>query len=56
MSKAGLTVYEEIVPMALAREADLLAALDGSEVAQLDRLMEKLQRQADALAGAGVGR
>jgi len=56
MSKAGLAVYQEIVPMALAREADLLAALNGSEVAQLDRLMEKLQRRADALAGAGAGR
>ena len=54
MSRAGLRVYREIVPLALAREADLLAALDNREVAQLDRLMEKLQVRADGLAGGSV--
>ena len=53
MSRAGRGVYREIVPMALAREAALLAALDGEEVRQLDGLMEKLQGRAEALAGVG---
>ncbi len=53
MSRAGRGVYREIVPIALAREADLLAVLDGEEVAVLDRLMEKLQGRAEVLAGAG---
>ncbi|MHA1567315.1 MAG: MarR family winged helix-turn-helix transcriptional regulator [Alphaproteobacteria bacterium] len=53
MSRAGRGVYRDIVPLALAREADLLAALSVEEVRQFDRLMEKLQGRADALAGVG---
>jgi len=55
LTEEGARVYREIVPLALEREALLLAALDAGERAALDRLLEKLQAQAEALAPAAEG-
>jgi len=49
LSPAGRAVHREIVPLARAREAELLAALDPQESAQLDALVAKLQHRADVL-------
>ncbi|MBO6784896.1 MAG: winged helix-turn-helix transcriptional regulator [Alphaproteobacteria bacterium] len=49
LTRAGQRIHDEIVPFALAHEAELLAALEPSEVEQLDRLLTKLQTCADKL-------
>ncbi|MDJ0949703.1 MAG: MarR family winged helix-turn-helix transcriptional regulator [Alphaproteobacteria bacterium] len=49
LSGAGRQVYRQIVPLAQAVEARLLAPLDAAERAQLDRLLEKLQARAAEL-------
>lgn len=54
LSAAGRRVHAAIVPLALEREAALLAPLDAAERATLDLLLEKLQRSASALAPAGA--
>lgn len=42
LSALGHEVYDEIVPLALGFERDLLSALDDDERAQLDRLISRL--------------
>lgn len=42
LSKAGETVYSDIVPLALGFERDLLNTLDAAERAALDRIIDKL--------------
>ena len=53
LSRKGRRVYGEIIPLALDAEGQLLAALGEEEVQQLDRLIDKLQTRADALARRG---
>ena len=49
LSRKGRRIYEQIVPLALRREAELLACLNATETKQLDRLLAKLQAQADGM-------
>jgi DNA-binding MarR family transcriptional regulator len=49
LTKVGRTVYNEIVPLVLEREADLLQILDATERAQLDALLAKLGSRADRI-------
>ncbi|WP_246668739.1 MarR family transcriptional regulator [Bradyrhizobium sp. UNPF46] len=42
LTPAGRALYRKIVPFALARETELLAALTAEEVRVLDRVMHKL--------------
>jgi len=49
----GARLYAEIAPLALAYEAALIAGLAPNEVDLLKRLLTRLQRAADALAGVG---
>lgn len=46
LSEKGRKIYDTIVPLALAEEARLLAALSDQEASDLARLMEKLARVA----------
>jgi DNA-binding MarR family transcriptional regulator len=55
LSARGLAIYAAIVPLALAVEAKLLAALRPAERAALDRLLAKLQARAERLAAGGGG-
>ncbi len=50
LSGKGEKIYRQIVPLALARERDLLAALSTSERQHLDRLLTTLQERAHRLA------
>ena len=45
LSEAGYRIYDEIVPLALGRERELLAALTPEERVQLDRIIDKLANQ-----------
>lgn len=49
LSAAGLALYTEIVPTALAIEAQVLSAIDGQERAQLAEMLERLREAALAL-------
>ncbi len=49
LTAAGRRIYRDIVPMALAHEANLLAGLPRREVARLDRLLRRLERTAGGL-------
>ncbi len=51
LSAKGRKVYAEIAPMTADWEAKLLAALGPKELGALDRLVAKLQTEADKLAG-----
>lgn len=42
LSPAGDRIYDQVVPLALAYERELLASLDASERAMLDRLLTRL--------------
>lgn len=42
LSATGRKLYREIVPLALARETQLLAGLDAHELTTLDRIMAKI--------------
>ncbi len=55
LTAAGRRIYREIVPLALARESALLEVLDPKERQTLDRLLAKLQRQAESLAPRAGG-
>lgn len=52
LTRKGKSVHDKIVPVALAHERDLLAALDKAEAATLDRLLTKLRDRADKLTRA----
>jgi DNA-binding MarR family transcriptional regulator len=53
LTPKGRADYEQIVPMVLAVEGELLSELDGAERATLDRIMRKLEaRTAADFAGA----
>lgn len=49
LSVKGQEVYAEIAPLALSFERDLLTALSAEEVAQLDRIIDKLNGKMDSL-------
>jgi DNA-binding MarR family transcriptional regulator len=51
LTAAGRAVHDGIVPLARAKEAELLAVLGAEERMQLDRLLDVLSRQAARLAG-----
>lgn len=51
LSRKGRRIYEQIVPLALRREAELLACLDAREKRQLDALLARLQVQIEQMAG-----
>ena len=46
LSRSGWAAYKQIVPLAIAYEQRLLAGLSKREQQQLDRLLDKLNRQA----------
>ena len=46
LTPAGIGIYELIVPLALAEEAQLVSALSDKEQAELARLMGKLAKAA----------
>ena len=50
LSAKGRKVYAEIAPMTAAWETQLLEALSPAELSALDRLVAKLQTEADKLA------
>ncbi|AKH19775.1 MarR family winged helix-turn-helix transcriptional regulator [Sedimenticola thiotaurini] len=49
LSRKGHRLYEKIVPIALERERQLLAALNRQEQAQLNRILDKLEQRVRAL-------
>ncbi len=49
LSVRGLRLYEQIVPVALQREQQLLAVLDTEERAQLEVILAKLEKRAEML-------
>jgi DNA-binding MarR family transcriptional regulator len=51
LTREGERLHAEIAPLALAYEAALICGLAPAEVAQLKRLLVRLQGAADALAG-----
>jgi DNA-binding MarR family transcriptional regulator len=51
LSAAGASLHAEVAPLALAYEAALISGLAPDEVAQLKRLLARLQSAAAALAG-----
>ena len=55
LSPRGERIYRQIVPLALARERDLLAALTTDERHHLDHLLTKLRWQAETLRGDDRG-
>ncbi len=52
LSEAGRSVYDEVAPMTLACERQLLAQLDDAEREQLDRLLQKLTAGVETLAAS----
>lgn len=53
LTKQGRAVYTKIVPLVVAREEYLLAALTRDEIASLDAIIGKLRRQAADLKARG---
>ncbi|MBP7705379.1 MAG: winged helix-turn-helix transcriptional regulator [Caulobacter sp.] len=53
LTETGRRLYAEIAPLALAYEAALLAGLAPAEVAQLKRLLQRLEGAAARLSGEG---
>ena len=51
--ETGRRLHAEIAPLALAYEAALLAGLAPAEVAQLKRLLQRLEGAAARLSGEG---
>ena len=52
LTRKGRTIHDKIIPVALAHEHKLLAALSPAEAETLDHLIAKLQDKADGLAAA----
>jgi len=53
LTQRGEAMYRDIVPLARAREAELLAALSPTERSRLDALIDKLYRRARQLSRQG---
>ena len=53
LTETGRRLHAEIAPLALAYEAALLAGLAPAEVAQLKRLLQRLEAAAARLSGEG---
>lgn len=53
LTKQGRALYDKIVPLVVAREEYLLAALTRDEIASLDVIIGKLRRQAADLKARG---
>ena len=53
LSEAGYRIYDEVVPLALARERALLAHFSAEEKQQLDALMTKLGLGLQDMIGIG---
>src|SRR5690606_22053996 len=51
LSEAGFAIYDQVVPIALGHERQLLAQLSDEERVALDRILDKLARAELALAG-----
>lgn len=51
LTEEGLALHAEVAPLALSMEAELLHGLSKAEVADLERLLLRLQQAADALGG-----
>lgn len=51
VSEAGAAVYREIAPLALRLERDLLEGLSRTQRETLDRMIDRLMRRAETLAG-----
>jgi DNA-binding MarR family transcriptional regulator len=51
LSEAGFAIYDQVVPIALGHERQLLAQLSADERVALDRILDKLARAELALAG-----
>ena len=52
LSRKGLALYRQIVPLAHGLQAELTAGLDAAELALLDRVLDQLHKRARSL-GAG---
>ncbi len=50
LSAKGMSVYRQVVPLALERERDLMAALNTEEQKLFDSLLLKLEQRAEALS------
>lgn len=53
LSKKGLATYQEIIPLALAREEYILSAITPDEIDTFLQLMNKLQKRASKLKSWG---
>jgi len=51
LSDAGYRIYDEVAPMALARERALLAHFTAEDMMQLENVLAKLQRGLQDVAG-----
>lgn len=56
LSQAGYRIYDEVVPLALARERDLLAHFSDGERQQLDTLLDKLGQGLRDMTGGSIAR
>jgi DNA-binding MarR family transcriptional regulator len=52
LSSSGQTIYDQIVPLALSYEDELLGALSTGEILQFDKLLDKLDKQAGNLSNS----
>ena len=50
LSRSGRAIYDQIVPLALDYEEELLGGLSTREILQFDRLLDKLTKQAGSLS------
>jgi DNA-binding MarR family transcriptional regulator len=55
LSKPGYSIYTRIVPLARLYEEQLLDGLSKQEINQLDKLLDKLNRQASDMSGRTSG-
>jgi len=52
MTGAGRRLYEQIVPLALNYQAQLLSGIDRGDIARLEQMLSTLEQSAMALTGA----
>jgi DNA-binding MarR family transcriptional regulator len=50
LSRSGRAIYDQIVPLVLDYEEELLGGLSTREILQFDRLLDKLTKQAGSLS------